>query len=167
MLDRGTGIANKTVSRSQVTVYRSDNPTNALTVGSDYFYTYDTDNDIIYLTAGSGVWTGGYTYTIQLNNNPATAATPGILDMAGNSLAPNQSDGTTKYTITLVGGVNFSNAPGYPVAWHALTANPGLYLGTNVPLPQAYFVPSLTCAPITGSTSAKSPSPKANRSPFR
>ena len=138
------------MSTSQVTVYRSDNPTTPLTDGTDYFYTYDNNNDIIYLTAGTGTWASGYTYKIQLNNDPATSATPGILDMAGNALQPNQPDGTTKYTITLVGGVNFSNAPNYPVAWHVLTNNPGLYFGTNQPTPQPYFVPSLTCALITG-----------------
>ena len=108
--DQGTGVDNTTVSTSQVTVYRSDNPTTPLTDGTDYFYTYDNNNDIIYLTAGTGTWASGYTYMIQLNDDPATSATPGILDMAGNALQPNQPDGTTKYTITLVGGVNFSNA---------------------------------------------------------
>jgi hypothetical protein len=95
------------------------------------------------------VWSGGYTYTITLNNNLATSANPGILDMAGNALQPNQSSGIVQYTITLVSGVNFSHAPGYPVAWHMLTNNPGLYLGTKAPLPQADYVPCLVRSPNT------------------
>ncbi len=65
LLDTGTGINDNTVTAADVTVYRSDNPTTPLIQGQDYFYSYDTNNHIIYLAAGTGVWAGGYTYTIH------------------------------------------------------------------------------------------------------
>ncbi len=144
LLDTGTGIDNTTVSAADITVYRSDNPTTPLVQGTDYIYSYDPTNHIIYLTAGAGVWTGGYTYTIDVDNSAAT----GIKDIAGNDLAANRPNGTTYFTVTLVANVNFSHAPGYPVAWHFITDN--LYLGKLSPLPQPYFVPSLTRATDDG-----------------
>jgi hypothetical protein len=141
LLDTGTGIDNATVSAGDITIYRSDNPTTPLVQGTDYAYSYDPTNHIVYLTALSGVWTGGYTYTIDVNN-------AAIRDLAGNALAANRPDGTTSFNVTLVGNVNFSHAPGYPVAWHFITDN--LYLGKLSPLPQPYFVPSLTRATDDG-----------------
>ena len=140
LIDSGTGIDNTTVSAADITVYRSDNPTTPLVDGTDYTYSYDPTDHIIYLAAVAGVWTGGYTYTIDVNNSAAT----GIKDIAGYALAANRSNGTTSFTVTLVADANFSNAPGYPIAWHFITDN--LYLGTVAPKPQATFVPSLTPA---------------------
>ncbi|MGO9113300.1 MAG: beta strand repeat-containing protein [Thermoguttaceae bacterium] len=140
LLDSGAGIDNTTVSAADITVYRSDNPTTPLVDGTDYTYSYDPTDHIIYLAAVAGVWTGGYTYTIDVNNSAAT----GIKDIAGYALAANRSNGATSFTVTLVADANFSNAPGYPIAWHFITDN--LYLGTVAPKPQATFVPSLTPA---------------------
>ena len=124
LLDTGPGIENTTVSAADITIYRSDNPTTPLVQGTDYFYSYDPTDHIIYLVAGAGVWTGGYTYTIDVNNSAT-----GIKDIAGNALAANRSNGTTYFTVSLVANVNFSHAPGYPVAWHFITDN--LYLALS------------------------------------
>ena len=138
LTDTGTGINNATVTGSQVSVFRSDKPNVPLVQGIDYFYTYDSTNHIIYLSAGPGVWAGGFTYTIVLNNS----APSGIADLAGNLLGPNQSNGTTTFSVSLVTDVIFSNAPNYSVAWHTPSSN--LYLGTLAPTAQAYYTPNLT-----------------------
>jgi len=138
LTDTGTGISNATVSDADITVYRSDNPTTPLVEGMDYFYSYDAVNHVIYLAAAAGTWVGGYTYTIDVDNSAAS----GIQDLAGNLLAPNQPDGTTSFAVTVIGDENYSHAPGYPIAWHSITDN--LYLGNFAPLPQPYFIPSLT-----------------------
>ncbi len=157
LTDAGTGIDNTSVSANDIVVYRSDNPATPLVQGTAYNYSYDPSNHIIYLTDGNGVWAGGYTYTINVNNQASAGAqvidgnsvnwtTAGIKDIAGNDLSPNRYDGTTYFSVTLVSNVNFSNAANYPVAWHDI--NPNLYLGTVVPQPQASFVPSLV--PVNG-----------------
>jgi len=138
LIDTGTGIDSTTVSAADITVYRSDHPTTALVQGTDYIYNYDAVNHVIYLAAAPGIWRGGYTYSIVVDNSAAT----GIRDLAANVLSPNRPDGTTSFSVTLIGDENFSHAPGYPVAWHSITDN--LYLGNRAPLPEPYFIPSLT-----------------------
>ena len=144
LLDTGTGIDNTTVSAADITVYRSDNPDTPLVQGTDYFYNYDTTNHIIYLAAGAGVWAGGFTYTIDVNNSAA-----GIKDIAGNALLAEPArrhDLLHRHAGERTS--NFSHAPGYPVAWHYITDN--LYLGQARALPQPYFVPSQTRATDDG-----------------
>ena len=81
LLDSGTGIDDSTVIAANIAIYRNDNPTTPLSSGTDYFFTYDTTNHVVYLTA-PGVWTGGFTYKIVINNSAAS----GIKDIAGNTV---------------------------------------------------------------------------------
>ena len=62
----------------------------------NYTFSYDSTNDIARFTAAAGVWTPG-TYTITVDNSAAT----GVKDVAGNPLAPNNTNLTTTFTVTV------------------------------------------------------------------
>ncbi len=96
----GTGVDPGTVSIGQFTLTGPDpnNPSNTITLQPtlNYLFSYDATNHIVRFTAAAGVWTPG-TYTITVNNK----AVGGVADLAGNPLAPNNSTGTTTFTITV------------------------------------------------------------------
>ncbi len=96
----GTGVDPATVSTGQFTLTgpNPSNPSQTITLQPtlNYLFSYDATNDVARFTAAAGVWIPG-TYTITVNN----AATGGVKDLAGNPLAPNNSSGTTAFTITV------------------------------------------------------------------
>lgn len=125
--EEGVGINDRTVVTSAVKVYR-DNV--LLEDGKDYFFQYHPVDNIIYLVPASGIWSIGYTYKIELDNQT-------IRDLANNPLQPNRPDGTTYFVIYLA-GIDFGDAPDAPYpttlknngASHIIV--PGFYLGSGV-----------------------------------
>jgi len=97
----GSGVNDLSVVTDRVRVRQNGR---LLSEGFDYFFRYDTNNDIIRLVAGAGIWLPGNVYTISLDNGVVfdTVTTPvGITDLAGNLLRPNQPSGATQFTIIL------------------------------------------------------------------
>lgn len=97
----GSGVKDSTVVSDRVRVRQNGR---LLREGFDYFFRYDSNNDIIRLVAGAGIWLPGNVYTISLDNGVVfdTVTTPvGITDLAGNLLRPNQPNGATQFTIIL------------------------------------------------------------------
>lgn len=125
--DEGVGINDRTVVSSAVKVYREND---LLEDGKDYFFQYHPVDDIIYLVPASGVWSIGYTYRIELDNQA-------IRDLANNPLQPNRPNGTTYFVIYLA-GIDFGDAPDAPYpttlknngASHIIV--PSFYLGSGV-----------------------------------
>jgi len=123
----GVGINDLTVLTSAVKVYRENV---LLEDGKDYFFQYHPVDNIIYLDPASGIWSIGYTYKIELDNQA-------IRDLANNTLQPNRPDGTTYFMIYLA-GIDFGDAPDAPYpttlknngASHIIV--PGFYLGSGV-----------------------------------
>jgi len=89
-----------------------------LVLGVDYTFLFNSNSDEVTFLPVSGQWESNRTYVILLDNSPLT----GIRDLAANPVLPNQTDGTTKFTI-FVGTVrDFGDAPSpYP----SLNANNG------------------------------------------
>ncbi len=148
--DSGAGVDNSTVISANVVLTQDpdNNPADIKTLvqGTDYFFNYDATNHIIHLIPAAGVWAEGSTYNILL--------TTGILNLAGNPIQPNRLDNTNQFTIVLAGlngsnivpaaGIDFSHAPGEPVAWQVEPTAPTLYLGKIPPITQAAYVASQT-----------------------
>ncbi|MFH1921311.1 MAG: GEVED domain-containing protein, partial [Planctomycetota bacterium] len=114
--DTGVGIADRTVVAPTVWVYQNlasvdelvlPNPPQPLIEQLDYFFVYNSVNDVITLTPAAGVWSQGSTYTVILDNQT-------IRDLAGNLLQPNHTDGPvwtrTRFLISL-SGLDFGDAP--------------------------------------------------------
>ncbi len=97
----GSGVNDASVIADRVRVRQNGR---LLSEGFDYFFRYDTNNDIIRLVAGAGIWLPGNVYTVSLDNGVVfdTVTTPvGITDLAGNLLRPNMPNGATQFTIIL------------------------------------------------------------------
>lgn len=97
----GSGVNDASVVSDRVRVRQNGR---LLSEGFDYFFRYDTNNDIIRLVAGAGIWLPGNVYTVSLDNGVVfdTVTNPlGITDMAGNLLRPNLPNGATQFTIIL------------------------------------------------------------------
>jgi len=86
---QGVGIDDATVTGSTVTVTRSGT---LLGEGIDYAFAYDATNDLVRLTALSGIWELDQQYVVAL---------AGIRDLAGNELEANQTSGATQFTIQI------------------------------------------------------------------
>ncbi|MDZ4779686.1 MAG: GEVED domain-containing protein, partial [Planctomycetia bacterium] len=104
-----------------------------LTEGVDYFFSYDSLNNIARFTAAQGIWTSGSSYTITVNNSVGG----GIQDIAGNTIKPNNLQGETSFLVNLA-TADFGDAPDpdYPTviasqgAVHVLS--PTVFLGAGV-----------------------------------
>lgn len=104
LADVGAGIDRTTVTAAAFTLVRNGQ---TLVEGQDYVFRYlETTNRIVF-EAAAVFGTG--TYVIRVNQ---TAGVNMIADLAGNSLLPNQADGTTSFTIALA---DAPDAPGKPV----------------------------------------------------
>lgn len=97
----GVGIDNTTVTTATVKLFRDGSE---LTSGIDYFFSYNSVNNLIVLQPATGSWALGSMYTIVMDNSPA-----GILDLAGNRLLSNRDDNTTQFQID-IRGVDFGDA---------------------------------------------------------
>lgn len=125
----GAGVDDSTVSASKFLLRRNGV---LLTLGVDYFFSYDSLNNIARFIAAQGIWTEG-TYILNVDNSAAS----GVLDVAGNIIKPNNLDGETEFIVRLA-TADFGDAPDpdYPTviasqgAVHVLTQ--GVYLGTGV-----------------------------------
>ncbi|MGD9128446.1 MAG: GEVED domain-containing protein, partial [Planctomycetia bacterium] len=102
----GAGIDDNTVMSHAVKIYQ-DGSSTPLIVGSDYYFSYDTQENIIQLYPASGTWPAGSTYEIVLNNSE-----DGIADIAGNPVTPSQNrfDGLTAFNIAIA-SFDFGDAP--------------------------------------------------------
>jgi hypothetical protein len=86
--DVGVGIDNATISSADF-VLKQDGVT--LVAGTDYQFVYNTNTHIAEFKSAS-LFSAKSTYTITVNNKV-------VADLAGNLLQPNQSNGTSVYTI--------------------------------------------------------------------
>lgn len=78
-----------------------------LAAGADYIFAYNSNTNQAIFTSAS-TFPLNHVYTIRIDNSAAT----GIMDLAGNVLSPNRSDGTTQFTILLGGHFSdFGDAP--------------------------------------------------------
>lgn len=124
----GAGVDDSTVTASKFLVRRNGV---LQTLGVDYFFNYDSLNNIARFAAAQGIWTEGE-YVISVDNT-----TNGVFDIAGNAIKPNNLDGETEFVVRLA-TADFGDAPDpdYPTviarqgAVHVLT--PGIYLGNGV-----------------------------------
>jgi hypothetical protein len=126
--DAGLGVDDATVDGSKIVVTRDGV---LLVEGVDYTFRYDSTNNWIRLTAGSGVFPAG-DYHILLDNSAAT----GIRDLANNRLQPNRLTGIVEFLVDLGSGTDWGDAPAsYSTsrpdgANHAI--KPNFYLGYGV-----------------------------------
>ncbi len=126
----GTGVANGTVTRDAVRISRDGVQ---LLEGIDYIFSYDATGRVIRLTPLTGVWEPGRVYVVTLDNS-----INGIRDLAANRLQPNQTQGTTSFTIAIGGeDQDFGDAPApYPVLLLNNGANhvidTGFHLGATI-----------------------------------
>jgi hypothetical protein len=125
----GSGVDDTTVDASKFLLRRNGV---LLTLGVDYFFSYDSLNNVARFIASQGIWTDGE-YLINVENSAGN----GILDVAGNVIKPNNLDGETEFVVRLA-TADFGDAPEpqYPTviasqgAVHVLV--PGIYLGNGV-----------------------------------
>jgi hypothetical protein len=104
----GSDIDDSTVSASSVQIHRlGTGAPQLMTQGVDYQFSYDSTNNIIRLQPTGGLWPLSATYRITIDNSALT----GIKDRAGNTLLPNQLDGSHIYTIFLGTAVDWGDAP--------------------------------------------------------
>ena len=100
----GVGIDDLTVVGAALVISRDNQQ---LVEGLDYEFSYNSTSDVLTVIPVAGVWVPGF-YEIELDNTVIT-------DLAGNSLAANEIDGTTKFIIDLVGTVgplgDYGDAP--------------------------------------------------------
>jgi hypothetical protein len=130
----GVGINDYSVVGSTVEVYRNYEGSGDTPLEQDkaYFFSYNTNTDVITLVPAAGIWAPGNVYTIFLDNTP-----DGIRDMADNPLRPNRIEGTTEIRIAVT-YVDFGDTPDptYPTllesdgARHLLIGN--YFLGEGV-----------------------------------
>ncbi len=86
----GTGTDASTITPNRITVTENGR---LLASGADYVLGYSSNSGNLRLTPTSGEWRPDSVYVIRLSN--------GITDLAGNPLTPNQSNGTTRFTIVM------------------------------------------------------------------
>jgi hypothetical protein len=89
----GTGADDAAINSNQFALTFNGK---ALVEGTDYLFSYDATDHVAHFTAIQGIWLSG-TYTITLDNSGSNA----ITDLAGNLLKPNNTSGTTLFTIVL------------------------------------------------------------------
>lgn len=132
--DVGIGVDDGSINTSQF-VITEDGTT--LVDGVDYLFVYNANKHLVTFLPSSGTWKVDVRYVITLDNS----ATTGIMDIAGNTLLPNNSTGPNagKTVFTIFNGVlySFGTAPApYPTLLvddgprHLIV--PGMYLGTFV-----------------------------------
>ena len=130
----GTGLDPFSITENSLAVTRNGV---ALTPGVDFEIDLDATNGILRLIPTGGTWSIGSTYVITLNENL-------VQDIAGNSIQGNQPDGSVTFTVSILLGTDFGDAPiGYPVASHDIID--GFHLGTSVtPEPESQPSPGAT-----------------------
>ncbi len=120
----GIGVDDVSVTSMQFTLTRDGV---LLVEGVDYFFSYDSLNNVARFVPAEGLWTPEHTYVISLNNDPLL----GIKDLAGNVLKPNEVNGQTRFTIAIE-SVDFGDAPDdptnpYPTLFVDENSQPGAY----------------------------------------
>jgi len=103
----GSGVNDATITAAHFTLTLNGTP---LTLGNDYLFSYDATNKVARFDAAAGIFTPG-TYVITADNTA-------IMDLAANTLKPNDVSGSTSFQIVL----GNSSAP-----WQ----NPGNRLDVN------------------------------------
>ncbi len=101
--DSGIGIDDSLVNSLQFTLTaRTSTSTRTLEEGLDYIFSYNRNTDEVIFTSIAGVFGMDTLYTIDVDNSTTNA----VKDLAGNVLQPNQTDGSTSFTILVSDGVN-------------------------------------------------------------
>ena len=101
--DSGIGIDDSLVNSLQFTLTaRTSTSTRTLVEGLDYIFSYNRNTDEVIFTSIAGVFGMDTLYTIDVDNSSMNA----VKDLAGNVLQPNQTDGSTSFTILVSDGVN-------------------------------------------------------------
>lgn len=101
--DSGIGIDDSLVNSLQFTLTaRTSTSTRTLEEGLDYIFSYNRNTDEVIFTSIAGVFGMDTLYTIDVDNSTTNA----VKDLAGNLLQPNQTDGSTSFTILVSDGVN-------------------------------------------------------------
>jgi len=98
LLDSGIGVDDSKVTSSQFGLQQNGV---LLTENVDYRWRYNPSTNRVYFISVTTFPTDTR-YSISIDNTAVT----GIRDLAGNSLAANQADGTTVFTLLLTDGVN-------------------------------------------------------------
>lgn len=98
--DQGIGVDDSGINSSQFVLQRDGIP---LRDGLDYIWSYNSvTNEIIFTSVTE--FAPERFYDIIVDNTPTGG--DGVKDLAGNYLAPNQSDGSTRFRILLTDGIN-------------------------------------------------------------
>jgi hypothetical protein len=113
--------------------------------GVDYQFVYNsTTNEVIFRSTTAFPFERKYRIVVD-NDNAATDGVDGVRDLAGNYLAPNQTDGTTQFFLLITDGVNDPPENSYPLnvsfdedttktfsgADRISVSDPDVWLGTN------------------------------------
>lgn len=101
--DVGIGVDDGIIASDQFRLFQDGVE---LVEGSDYVFVYNsTTNEVIFRSVTQ--YPFETRYRIEVDNNDAmNDGINGVRDLAGNYLAPNQSDGTTMFNILVTDGVN-------------------------------------------------------------
>jgi hypothetical protein len=103
LVDDGIGIDDANVNSSQFTLLLDGTP---LVDGVDYLWSYNSTNDEVIFTAVT-TFPFERQYQIQINNTDASVdGIDGVRDLAGNYIAANRGDNTTRFDILVTDGVN-------------------------------------------------------------
>ncbi|WP_417395854.1 Calx-beta domain-containing protein [Gimesia chilikensis] len=101
--DRGIGVDDSLIESTQFTLTATTSTgTQILVEGIDYIFSYNSNTNQATFTAAAGVFSLDTLYTIDVDNSTTNA----VKDLAGNVLQPNQTDGSTSFTILVSDGVN-------------------------------------------------------------
>ncbi len=120
LLDNGIGVDDTKVTANQFQVRQNGV---LLTENVDYRWRYNPSTNRVFFISVTTFPTDTR-YSISIDNT----ATTGVRDLAGNSLAANQADGTTAFTLLLTDGVNDAPVNNVPTAQ---TTNEDIALSFN------------------------------------